>query len=948
MKLLSIRQPVITGSLIQKAMVISLILVISAFIEASVINMDDTNSIGIKMIPIAPGTFQMGSNNPLPEDWDEEPAHKVTITAPFYISETEVTIGQYQTFRAGFSGSMTEGPYMVGISWYDATAFCEWLSKKEGKTYRLPTEAEWEYAARAGTDSPFWAGNKPPQPEEPNPWGLKNVHTGPLEWCYDWYGLYSHDDQKDPLGPETGITRVIRGGGLDRKTPHYARSRNRASYGASFAIMAGTNVTDFSEGNEYSAESTLEGIIGVWYGTTKFDNSKAVDHMTTLNVDWNDFQQPGEDRETQWSAHWEGTLIAPANGEITFHVASDYSVVLSIDNQNVVDWEGAESEKSGKIVLEKDIHYPIRIRYIHNRGERSYLNINWSWQGQEKAAIPKANLLHSRVQQKKMTRIVPRTYLPGHHSIGFRIVQGDLSEIKPLTIEKPFFQQCIIQNQSLVNQGPDPGTPWYRRRPVVPIPPTDVSWEASRAVGLPKGMWPHIHNPGLGICPNGDLLASFYTAKLGPRGEDQPEVLLIGTRLRFGADQWDMPDIFIDFADVNTTSPCFYKEGQTLYLFCGHTFYDRHYPFQWITSTDNGGTWNEPYFPQITNDLGPYTPQPINTIFRGNDGVWYVPTDGYGGTSVLWASKDNGRTWIDTGGRTFGRHTTFQMLKDGRILGMGGKKTHIDGYMPKSISSDGGKNWIVSKTPFSEMGGNQRPCLIRLQSGRLFMCGDFQHKSGRHPEGVKQRGSYVALSDDEGETWHIKQLKGTLTHYEDNLYETIGYSVARQAPNGIIHILSSATTPLQHFEINEAWILNEKAAWDLIYKPKVIAKEEYKEFYPSGKIKTLWQGGVTTEGLYMHQGQQIWYYESGQKQWEVNWEGGRKTGDETFWDASGGIRWTWRHNNDGTSIWTQYWSNGNKRSESSWYNFRAEGSARRWDLCGNLISEKIFSSGRMQ
>jgi antitoxin component YwqK of YwqJK toxin-antitoxin module len=98
----------------------------------------------------------------------------------------------------------------------------------------------------------------------------------------------------------------------------------------------------------------------------------------------------------------------------------------------------------------------------------------------------------------------------------------------------------------------------------------------------------------------------------------------------------------------------------------------------------------------------------------------------------------------------------------------------------------------------------------------------------------------------------------------------------------------------------------------------------------------------------MHQGQQIWYYESGQKQWEANWEGGRKTSDETFWDESGRIKWTWKHNNDGTSIWTQYWPNSNKRSESSWYNFRAEGSAKRWDLSGNLISEKIFSSGRMQ
>jgi len=906
------------------------------------------NSIGIKMIRIAAGNFIMGSDQPEAENWDEWPAHRVTISMPFYISETEITINQFRQFRPNYSGSMTEQPYMTGLSWQDAMDFCAWLSEKEGISYRLPTEAEWEYAARAGTSTPFWSGEQLPPGGKKNPWGLANIHSGPLEWCFDWYGPYPLSDLSDPSGPASGLTKVIRGGGLDRKEARFARSANRASYGPSFAVLPGTESQTHEDTQILSPQLKQSGLIGVWYGTTSFTAPKAVDHLNVLDINWHDFQQPGEDRETQWSARWEGTLIGPATGKILLRAAADYSVTLDIGGENLLSWDGGENSVSAEMAMIKDKTYPIRITYVHNRGEKSYLKVYWQWEGKAEQVIDQKYIVHSVAQLKSRQEEVPHTYLPGHHSIGFRIAGGKLSAANPYPEQVPFIRRCVLQSQALVDKGPDARKPWYRRRPVIPIPPSNVSFQQSRAAGLPDGLWPQIHTPGLGVCPNGDLLASFYTSKMGPRGEDQPEVLLIGTRLRFGAKQWDMPEILLVFADVNTTSPCLYTEKGILYLFCGHTFYNRHYPFQWISSADNGATWSEPHFPLITGEIGPYTSQPINTIFRGSDGTWYVPTDGYGSTSVLWASKDNGQTWFDTGGRTFGRHTTFQVLNDGRILGMGGKKSNIDGYMPKSISADGGRSWTIAKTPFSELGGNQRPCLIRLQSGRLFFCGDFQHKEGRHPGNIKQRGSYVALSDDEGETWHIKELKGTLPHFEDNLYPTIGYSVARQSPDGLIHIISSATVPLQHFVINEAWILDENAGWDLLAEEKVDSVASFKEHFPSGRLRAAWSMAHTASGEYLLNGKQTVFYENGNSQWEVNWKNGKKKGAEFYRDESGNKIWEWTHKEDGTSVWTQYWPNGQKRSESSWVGMRAQGPAKRWNTRGRLISDEFFWSGRRQ
>jgi formylglycine-generating enzyme required for sulfatase activity len=274
-----------------------------------------TNSLGMKLMPIEPGTFTMGQDGPPMVDYlrqkrfgemhkdidridfDEKPAHQVTITQPFHIGVTEVTVAQYRQFDPEFKkkdpkSKPADEDAASGVTWEKAVAFCEWISKMEGKTYRLPTEAEWEYACRAGTTTLFntgddlpdghqkWFGDGnfrgvyfPPGPmpreydwrnvgkpaaklkqgqilgldhpeaesraggtgslrvaqKTPNAWGMHDMHGNLAEWCSDWYGQYVSGEQTDPLGRADGDCRVFRGG-FHSSMIRFLRSANRGSW----------------------------------------------------------------------------------------------------------------------------------------------------------------------------------------------------------------------------------------------------------------------------------------------------------------------------------------------------------------------------------------------------------------------------------------------------------------------------------------------------------------------------------------------------------------------------------------------------------------------------------------------------------------------------------------------------------------------------------------------
>jgi formylglycine-generating enzyme required for sulfatase activity len=207
------------------------------------------NSIGMKFVHIPAGEFMMGSpSDEKGRDNDEGPVHSIKISKGFWMGIYEVTQAQYQAIM-GSNPSTYRGDNLpvVFVSWNDATEFCKRLSDKENVTYRLPTEAEWEYACRAGTRTRFSFGDNDSSLEEyawyfhngcfsihpvgqkkPNAFGLYDMHGNVWEWCQDWYSsdYYTNSPNVDPQGPDRGSSRVLRGGSWFFFA-RYCRSANR-------------------------------------------------------------------------------------------------------------------------------------------------------------------------------------------------------------------------------------------------------------------------------------------------------------------------------------------------------------------------------------------------------------------------------------------------------------------------------------------------------------------------------------------------------------------------------------------------------------------------------------------------------------------------------------------------------------------------------------------------
>jgi hypothetical protein len=409
--------------------------------------------------------------------------------------------------------------------------------------------------------------------------------------------------------------------------------------------------------------------------------------------------------------------------------------------------------------------------------------------------------------------------------------------------ELPLWARDVSQKIKDWSKGPDPKVPYFQAPIRFVHPPKDKG----------EPFYVHNHVPSIVWCENGDLLSTWYTC----RTERGSELTILASRLRDGAENWDPSSEFFKAEKRNMhVSVLSSSDKGMLYNFNGMSpklapnGYDR-LALVLRTSTDMGVAWT-----QANVIFGEYSLQHIpssatGSMFRTSNGLLVLPCERYSvRTATLVVSEDDGQTWTDMAkdmplpevkqdsigrGWIAGAHAGVIEISSARLMALGrdgtGKfKKDINGRMPKSISSDWGKTWTYSASPFPPIGMGQRLALMRLSEGPILlvsftatMKGDKDAKTNHnglsfHGSNGKQfmgYGMFAALSFDEGETWPVQKLltpgsgryekcggwTGNFTASSTQA-EPGGYLSATQTPDGVIHLLTSAN----HYRFNLAWL----------------------------------------------------------------------------------------------------------------------------------------------
>lgn len=308
-----------------------------------------------QMATIPAGHFWMGSMGER-ENYDEAPVHRVNIAHPFKMAVTEVTNAQYEEFRPehkllrGKDGlCYGDDEAVTNVTWYDAMDYCQWLSKRTGRTFRLPTEAEWEYACRAGTTFPFYTGDGLPAvfhknqqlartlkpvslavgTTPANDFGLHDMHGNVEEWCLDWYAPYSAADVTDPVATSNGLYRVTRGG--SHNTPEkYLRSANRmAMIPTDSHSLTGFRIVEAP----YPAHWTID-------ENHKQDTIAAKYHWTPVSKSKPYFAEP------------KPFVIAPTDDNAPFMLHNHQPAITWCDNGDLLAiWFSADQENGREMVV---------------------------------------------------------------------------------------------------------------------------------------------------------------------------------------------------------------------------------------------------------------------------------------------------------------------------------------------------------------------------------------------------------------------------------------------------------------------------------------------------------------------------------------------------------------------------------------------------------------------
>lgn len=406
--------------------------------------------------------------------------------------------------------------------------------------------------------------------------------------------------------------------------------------------------------------------------------------------------------------------------------------------------------------------------------------------------------------------------------VGFRLVRGELPAGTLLKDQSERqWQRNVSQAASDWRSSVDMSKPYFAEpRQFVKIP--DSLRDGPLYVE-------HNHDPALAWCTNGDLLAIWYSTCT----EKGRELAIAASRLRSSAKEWDDADLFWDVAGRNDHAPAMFTASDgTMFHFNGLGVAEGWGELAIVlrTSRDNGVTWSEPRI--IAPQHGSRN-QPIASVFANSAGTIYLPCDavpgGAGGT-VLHASRDNGATWSElsegqskptfskgqSGAWIAGIHAGVAEALPSKLVAAG-RGDDIDNRMPWSVSTDDGRTWSYSATPFPPIAGGQRLVLRRLKEGPLLLVSFtpgsiFSDQSGKKFEG---KGMFAALSYDDGKTWPSRKLLTDGNRRELDGFawtgkfvmdaahaEPKGYLTAVQAPDGMIHLISSGL----HYQFNLKWL----------------------------------------------------------------------------------------------------------------------------------------------
>lgn len=420
----------------------------------------------------------------------------------------------------------------------------------------------------------------------------------------------------------------------------------------------------------------------------------------------------------------------------------------------------------------------------------------------------------------------------------FRVTRGGSHATEPYYLRSANRSGALPEERSWligfrVVLGPKPAASRPQRMPAAPLHAVNVRGDTRpvravqqplpffsgprRYVKIPEGSYGpmfsrHNHDPAICECPNGDILAVWYTCV----EEKGRELGILASRLRAGSNDWDPASVFWDAPDRNDHAPALWSDGSRLYHFNGISAAATWGPLATImrVSDDNGSRWSPARI--IIPEHGPRH-MPIASVFALRDGTIVLPCDavtvGSGGTA-LWMSPDGGETWVDAGGTIAGIHASAAELSDGRLLAFG-RGDEVDGRMAMSISTDRGRSWTYRPSPFPPISGGQRLVLKRL-TGTCF--------AGRDPllfvSFAPESGMFCAVSFDDGESWPygrvvsdggpprtIETMDGIpCTMGQDNS-ETLGYLTACQSADGRVHLISSTN----HYMFNLAWLVEKTA-----------------------------------------------------------------------------------------------------------------------------------------